>query len=64
MNDEPEDVRIPNNPQAKEFRDSHWTIDKAINQGQVKAGEVDEEQRKFLETQKIITPEEVKENGK
>ncbi len=49
-----ENLRVPNNPAAKEFRKGHWTIDKAAEDGQIKAGKVDEEHKKFLEETEFV----------
>lgn len=62
QNDHPtENNKVPNNPEAEEFRKSHWTIDAGINSGQIRAGEVDQEHIKFLETT-TFAKEEVKKN--
>lgn len=64
---------VPNNPQAEEFRKSHWTVDKFVDQareaqeqgrsldGIIKPGEVDEAHVRFLETT-TFAKEEVKKN--
>jgi len=49
-----EDLRVPDNPQAKEFRRSHWTPDKFVQDGQVRAGEVDEEHEEFLKNTEFV----------
>lgn len=58
LNPEKDEDGVPNNSEAKAFRKDHWTIDKAMDQGQVTADPVDEEQENFLETQNIIPPRE------
>ncbi|MBK9272840.1 MAG: hypothetical protein IPM48_14740 [Saprospiraceae bacterium] len=39
---------VPNNPQAKAFRKTHWTPDKFVQDGQISAGDVDKDQEEFL----------------
>jgi len=56
-----ENLKIHQNEQAKEFRKNHWTIDKAAEDGQIRAGEVDNEQAEFLKNTEMI-PEGVKNN--
>jgi hypothetical protein len=57
-----ESNKIPQNPEAKAFRKSHWTIDKGIEDGQITAGEVDKNHVEFLKSTEFI--EEVREGGK
>lgn len=48
-NNKPEEnLRVPDNSQAKAFRKDHWTPDKFVQDGQVRAGDVDEEHEEFL----------------
>lgn len=53
----PDNLSVPNNPQAAEFRKSHWTVDAGINSGQERAGEVDTEQAEFLKKTEFIKEE-------
>lgn len=50
----PDNLSVPVNPQAEEFRKNHWTVDAGINSGQEKAGDVDEEQAKFLQKTEFV----------
>ena len=52
--DKPEPNSVPQNPEAKAFRDEHWTIDKIGKDGQVYAGEVDENHTEFLRNTEMI----------
>jgi hypothetical protein len=49
-----EDLRVPMNEKAKSFRKSHWTPDKFVQDGQIRAGEVDEEQKEFLKNTEFV----------
>ena len=55
-----ENLRVPDNEEAKEFRKSHWTIDKGIEDGQIRAGEVDAEHAAFLQGTEMVNDEKEK----
>lgn len=44
----PENLKVPQSSEAKRFRKNHWTPDKFVQDGQIKAGEVDEAHKEFL----------------
>ena len=50
----PDSNKVPDTPEAREFRKNHWTIDAGINSGQVKPGEVDPAQVEFLKNTEFI----------
>lgn len=58
-----ENNKIPQNLEAQNFRKSHWTIDKGIEDGQISAGEVDKEHVEFLKKTEFVK-EEVKQDGR
>jgi hypothetical protein len=49
-----EDLRVPQNEKAKEFRRTHWTPDKFVEDGQVRAEPMDAEQEEFLKNTEIV----------
>lgn len=49
-----ENLRVPDNEEAKEFRKSHWTIDKFVDDNQVAAGEVDASHVEFLKNTEMV----------
>jgi hypothetical protein len=49
-----ENLNVPNNEKAKEFRRTHWTPDKFVEDGQVRADEVNEEQKEFLKNTEFV----------
>lgn len=55
-----ENLRVPDNEAAREFRKSHWTIDKAAEDGQIIAGEVDQSQVEFLKNTEMVSDEKEK----
>lgn len=48
------DEFVPQNPKAEAFRKSHWTIDKHVQDGQISAGEVDQDHEEFLKNTEMI----------
>jgi hypothetical protein len=50
----PENLRVPQSEKAKEFRKGHWTPDKFVDDGQVRSGDVDEEQKEFLKNTEFV----------
>jgi hypothetical protein len=49
-----ENLSVPQTPEAEDFRQSHWTPDKFAEDGQIKAGEVDDQQTEFLKHTKFV----------